>query len=149
MKHFCNYNPKSKQCAAWLNKVCTQCREQFPSKVGEQHFEEDLQKPEVGLITAEECYSSIRIVESENDNNFFKDDIWWKVPMVLLILGSILVTLISFCSICLRLLDKLQEQVPPNVDIDVCERNINISKSRTSTSTSKINPNNPQRTRYY
>lgn len=160
MQHFCKYNPKSEQCAAWFNKVCTQCREQFPSKGGEQRFEEELQKPEVGLLTAEECHSSIRSIEAENVNSFFKDDIWWKVPLVLLICGSILVTLISFCSICLRFVDKLQKQVPQNVDIDVCERNINVSKrrcqccdseptDRKSTSTSKIKPNKPQRTLYY
>jgi len=154
MQHFCKYNPKSKRCVVWFNKVCSQCREQFPRKDTDQVSEESAR----GLITAEECYSSIkRSAESEQANNFFQNDIWWKVPMVLLICGSILVILMSFCFICQRIVNNLQKQVPPSVV--VCERESNLPKRRNqcceseptdrmSSSTCRTKPSNPQRSLY-
>lgn len=157
MQHFCKYNPKSKRCAVWFNKVCTQCREQFPKKDANQVSGES----ENSLITAEECYSSIkRSAESEQVNNFFQNDIWWKVPIVLLICGSILVILISFCFICQRIVSNLQSQVPPSVDIDVCERESNVPKRRSqccvseptdrrSSSACRSKSSNPRRSLHY
>lgn len=157
MQHFCKYNPKSKRCIVWFNKVCNQCREQFPRKAAEQISEES----EKGLITAEECYSSIRRSaesESEQANDFLKDDIWWKVPMVLLICGSVLGILMLFCFLCQRIVYMLQ--VPPTVDIDICERESSTVRRRNqccdseptdrrSSSTCRTKPNSCQRSPYY
>ncbi|KAH8397619.1 hypothetical protein KR215_007861, partial [Drosophila sulfurigaster] len=106
----------------WFNKVCTQCREQFPKRIIKQHSKKSLRSWGAKLITPEECYASIKSSESEAVNNFVHDDIWWKLPMVLLICGCILVILMAFCFLCQRCVEKIHQHVPPRVDIDICER---------------------------
>ncbi|KAH8378264.1 hypothetical protein KR093_010462, partial [Drosophila rubida] len=109
----------------WFNKVCTQCREQFPSSNLDDHSYDQIGKSPEKLITAEECYTSMkRSAESDSESvgNFIQDDIWWKIPMVLLICGAILILLMSFCFLCQKFSEKIQGQVSHRVDIEVCER---------------------------
>lgn len=109
MRQICQYKPKSKHCLTWFNRVCRDCRARFPSRV-EQHSNEPMLKSDNGLISAEECYARIkRSAASHGSHGFLTDDIWWKIPVVLLLCGSFLILCIASCLLCQRIIEKMQE----------------------------------------
>lgn len=105
----CQFKPKSKQCLNWFNRVCRDCRARFPARV-EQHSNEPMLKSDV-LISAEDCYARIkRSAQLNASHGFLNDDIWWRIPMVLLLCGSFLILCIVCCLLCQRIIEKMQEQ---------------------------------------
>ncbi|XP_030561302.1 uncharacterized protein LOC115763033 [Drosophila novamexicana] len=142
MQPYCKYNDKSKRCVTWFNQVCADCRSQFPSSGVNQRLKEGGQKSKVGLISAEECYRSIkRSTELLATDGYDKDEVWWKVPLILLVLGCILVFSIVTCLVCQKVVKTVQERMSQHVDFNVCE-----SKKKRNVCRRRKRPPPPQRT---
>lgn len=115
MKRFCQYRPKSKRCITWFNRVCHDCRAQFPMNRVEQRANEAMLKSDNVLISAEECYSRIkRSAAFDGVKGFLTDDIWWKIPMVLLLCGSFVIVVILGCLLCQGICSRLLTQSQPD-----------------------------------
>lgn len=133
MRQICQYKPKSKQCFDWFNSVCRDCRARFPSRV-EQHSKEPerMLRSDV-LISAEECYARIkRSAELHASHGFLNDDIWWRIPMVLLLCGSFLILCIVSCLLCQRIIEKMQKQSQKTTESCRRQRVTILSGDRTS-----------------
>lgn len=136
MKRFCQYRPKSKRCITWFNRVCHDCRAQFPMNRVEQHANEGIMKSDNVLISAEECYSRIkRSAEYDSGKGFLTAEIWWKIPLVLLLCGSFLIVVILGCMLCQGLCNKLLKQSQPDECHEKKRRCRPFSTTLTKTST--------------
>lgn len=121
MQNYCKYNQKSKRCAVWFNRVCADCRSHFQRNSVRKRFQNPIEHSTANLISTEECYKSIkRSIENLTRESSHKDEIWWKMPIVLLIFGCVLVLSIGFCLLAQKVVSIIEERID-QTDIDICE----------------------------
>ncbi|KAH8333147.1 hypothetical protein KR074_007926, partial [Drosophila pseudoananassae] len=106
----------------WFDNLCAESRANFIAN--EQHSKVHLQSTSkrVGdLMSAGECYNFIRTnLKSRKDTNV---DALWKLPMILLIIGCLLMFLMVFCFFCQFVYRKIKEsQLAKDIkSIDICQ----------------------------
>ncbi|XP_017850862.1 uncharacterized protein LOC108605595 [Drosophila busckii] len=144
MKADCKYNLKAKRCSKWFNNVCSACRARFHRR----HAKDALQQDRLKLLTAEECYAAMKRDSDGAGEPDADEEIWWKVPVILLIIASILAILMLICLLCQRFVKELPQLLPQHVDFAVCATNENQQpKPAKSSIASADNKNKPKRKR--
>ncbi|KAH8410576.1 hypothetical protein KR009_003811, partial [Drosophila setifemur] len=102
----------------WFDRLCADSRSNFI--VSKQRSKVHVQSHSVDdLMSAQECYNYIkRNIKSNKDMD---DDVFWKIPILLLILGCALVVSMAFCYVLQRLVTKVKKsRLQQNFNFDVC-----------------------------
>lgn len=114
------YRSINRETRGWFDNLCAESRANFIAN--EQHskvHKESTSKRDGDLMSADECYNFIR-TNMKRDTN---DDILWKLPLILLILGCLLMFLMAFCFFCQCMYRKImRSQLAKEINnIDICQ----------------------------
>jgi len=101
----------------WFNNICAESRLKFfpnhqPHKV--QRESKD------GLMSTEECYSFIK--KNIKPKSAIQEEVFWKIPILLVCLGCIIVILTAFCFVFQCLVTRAKAaRLPKQLDFDICK----------------------------
>ncbi|KQS61961.1 uncharacterized protein LOC26526270 [Drosophila erecta] len=101
----------------WFTNKCDESRLRFfPNLLtfkGERTYGAD-------LMSADECYSFIK--KNLKSRNAVEEEVLWKMPILLVCLGCIIVILFAFCFAFQCLITKLKSaKMPKQFEFDICE----------------------------
>ncbi|XP_017059669.1 uncharacterized protein LOC108100348 [Drosophila ficusphila] len=101
----------------WLDTICAESRSKFfPSKTAYKV----LRKANNGLISTDECYSFIK--KNIKPKHIIQEDELWKIPIILVCLGCILVIIMTICFVCQYLIGKVQASTRhTQFDFNICD----------------------------
>lgn len=94
----------TKETRGWFDNLCADSRANFIAN--DQHskvHKETTSKRDGDLMSADECYNFIRT----NMRRDMNEDTLWKLPLILLIIGCLLVFVMCFCMFCQFLFRKI------------------------------------------
>ncbi|XP_015052943.2 uncharacterized protein LOC26535960 [Drosophila yakuba] len=101
----------------WFNNLCDESRLKFFPNLPTLKAK---RKYGVDLMSADECYSFIK--KNLKARNVAEEELLWKVPILLVCLGCIIVILFAFCFAFKCLITKVKSaEMPKHFDFDICE----------------------------
>ncbi|XP_033173177.1 uncharacterized protein LOC117150417 [Drosophila mauritiana] len=101
----------------WFNNICEESRLKFFPNL---QTVKTKRKYEIGLMSVDECYSFIR--KNLKSRNVVEEELLWKIPILLVCLGCIIVILFAVCFTVQCLITKVKTaEVPKSFDFDICE----------------------------
>eukprot|EP00099_Drosophila_melanogaster_P005240 NP_001246068.1 uncharacterized protein Dmel_CG43054 [Drosophila melanogaster] len=101
----------------WFNNICEESRLKFFPNLQTVKAK---RKYEIGLMSADECYSFIK--KNLKSRNVVEEEMLWKVPIILVCIGCIIVILFAFCFAFQCVITKVKTaKVPKRFDFDICE----------------------------
>ncbi|XP_016963405.1 uncharacterized protein LOC108033572 [Drosophila biarmipes] len=101
----------------WFNNICAESRLKFLAN----HEEPKVQRESKGgLMSAEECYSFIR--KNIRPKSAIQEEVFWKIPILLVCLGCIIVILMAFCFAFQCLVTRAKAaRLPKQLNFDICK----------------------------
>ncbi|XP_016970302.2 uncharacterized protein LOC108038098 [Drosophila rhopaloa] len=108
----------------WFERICAESRSKFFTT--QQAINNKIQqKSSDDLMSADECYSLIK--KSIKPRELIGQEDLWKIPILLVCFGCILVILMAFCFVFQCLLRRVNDSRLSNqFEIDIC----NVEKSK-------------------
>ncbi|XP_017063858.1 uncharacterized protein LOC108103056 [Drosophila eugracilis] len=104
----------------WFNNICEESRSKFSVKKEAFKVQRKYEKNR-NLMSADECYSLIK--NNLKPRRIVREDIVWKIPILLICFGCVLVLLMAFCFVFNCFITKVKAtKMPKRFEFDICEQ---------------------------
>ncbi|XP_017009711.2 uncharacterized protein [Drosophila takahashii] len=101
----------------WLDNICAESRSKFFANHQAPKIQREYKD---GLMSTQECYSLIK--KNIKPKNANQEEVFWKIPILLVCLGCIIVILMAFCFAFQCLITKVKAaRLPKQLDFDICK----------------------------
>ncbi|XP_052852350.1 uncharacterized protein LOC128262242 [Drosophila gunungcola] len=119
----------------WFDNICAESRSNF--FLSEQAYKVQF-KSSKDLMSADECYSFIK--KNTKPRELIQQEQLWKIPILLVCLGCIMVILIAFCFIFQCLVKRVQHaRLPNQFEFDICQ----VEKSKIKSPVDRASQSEP------